>query len=33
MVDDRARQAMLDFVRSGKGLVSYHSSNNASGDG
>jgi hypothetical protein len=27
--DDRARQAMLDFVRSGKGLVSYHSSNNA----
>lgn len=27
--DDRARQAMLDFVRSGKGLVSYHASNNA----
>jgi hypothetical protein len=27
--DDRARQAMLDFVRNGKGLVSYHSSNNA----
>jgi len=27
--DYRARQAMLDFVRSGKGLVSYHSSNNA----
>jgi len=27
--DDRARQAMLDFVRSGKGLVSYHSANNA----
>jgi hypothetical protein len=27
--DDRARQAMLDFVRNGKGLVSYHASNNA----
>ncbi|MGO8788180.1 MAG: ThuA domain-containing protein [Terriglobia bacterium] len=27
--DERARQAMLDFVRTGKGLVSYHSSNNA----
>jgi hypothetical protein len=27
--DDRARQALLDFVRSGKGLVSYHASNNA----
>ena len=27
--DNRARQAMLDFVRTGKGLVSYHSSNNA----
>ncbi len=27
--DDRARQAMLDFVRNGKGLVSYHSANNA----
>ncbi len=27
--DDRARQALLDFVRNGKGLVSYHSSNNA----
>jgi type 1 glutamine amidotransferase len=27
--DDRTRQAMLDFVRNGKGLVSYHSSNNA----
>lgn len=26
---DRARQAMLDFVRNGKGLVSYHASNNA----
>lgn len=27
--DYRARQAMLDFVRNGKGLVSYHASNNA----
>jgi len=27
--DNRARQAMLDFVRSGKGLVCYHASNNA----
>ena len=27
--DNRARQAMLDFVRNGKGLVSYHSANNA----
>lgn len=27
--DYRARQAMLDFVRNGKGLVSYHSANNA----
>jgi len=27
--DDRARQALLDFVRNGKGLVSYHSANNA----
>ena len=27
--DDRVRQAMLDFVRDGKGLVSYHASNNA----
>jgi len=27
--DDRAREAMLDFVRNGKGLVSYHASNNA----
>jgi hypothetical protein len=27
--DDRARQAMLDFVRNGKGLVCYHASNNA----
>lgn len=27
--DEGARQAMLDFVRNGKGLVSYHSANNA----
>jgi type 1 glutamine amidotransferase len=27
--DARAREAMLDFVRTGKGLVSYHASNNA----
>lgn len=27
--DDRARQAMLDFMGNGKGLVSYHASNNA----
>src|ERR1039458_10309899 len=27
--DHRAREAMLDFVRNGKGLVSYHSANNA----
>lgn len=27
--DSRAREALLDFVRSGKGLVSYHASNNA----
>ena len=27
--DYRAREAMLDFVRNGKGLVSYHSANNA----
>jgi type 1 glutamine amidotransferase len=27
--DERARQAMLDFVRSGKGLVCYHASNGA----
>lgn len=27
--DDRARQALLDYVRNGKGLVSYHASNNA----
>ena len=27
--DDRARESMLDFVRTGKGLVSYHASNNA----
>jgi len=27
--DDRARQAMLDYVRNGNGLVSYHASNNA----
>jgi type 1 glutamine amidotransferase len=27
--DDRAREAMLDFVRNGKGLVSYHAANNA----
>jgi type 1 glutamine amidotransferase len=27
--DSRAREAMLDFVRNGKGLVSYHASNNA----
>jgi uncharacterized protein len=27
--DDRARQAILDFVRNGKGVVSYHASNNA----
>ena len=27
--DERARSAMLDFVRNGKGLVSYHSANNA----
>jgi len=27
--DDRARQALLDFVRGGKGLVCYHASNNA----
>lgn len=27
--DERARQAMLDFVRNGKGLVSYHAANNA----
>jgi hypothetical protein len=27
--DDGARQALLDFVRNGKGVVSYHSSNNA----
>jgi type 1 glutamine amidotransferase len=27
--DNRAREAMLDFVRNGKGLVSYHASNNA----
>jgi len=27
--DNRARQAMLDFVRNGKGLVSYHAANNA----
>jgi hypothetical protein len=27
--DARAREAMLDFVRNGKGLVSYHASNNA----
>jgi type 1 glutamine amidotransferase len=27
--DARARAALLDFVRTGKGLVSYHASNNA----
>ena len=27
--DNRAREAMLDFVRNGKGLVCYHASNNA----
>jgi hypothetical protein len=27
--DYRPREAMLDFVRNGKGLVSYHASNNA----
>ena len=27
--DEGARQALLDFVRNGKGLVSYHASNNA----
>ena len=27
--DVRAREAMLDFVRNGKGLVCYHASNNA----
>jgi type 1 glutamine amidotransferase len=27
--DARAREALLDFVRNGKGLVSYHASNNA----
>jgi len=27
--DDRARQAMLDFVRNGKGFVCYHHSDNA----
>lgn len=27
--DFRAREALLDFVRNGKGLVSYHASNNA----
>ncbi len=27
--DDRARQAMLDYVRNGKALVCYHASNNA----
>jgi type 1 glutamine amidotransferase len=27
--DNRTRQALLDYVRSGKGVVSYHSSNNA----
>jgi len=27
--DESARQALLDFVRNGKGLVSYHASNNA----
>jgi len=27
--DARAREAMLDFVRTGRGLVSYHASNNA----
>jgi len=27
--DDRARQALIEFVRNGKGLVSYHASNNA----
>jgi len=27
--DNRARQAMLDYVRDGKGLVSFHSANNA----
>lgn len=27
--DARAREALLDFVRTGKGLVSYHASNNA----
>ena len=27
--DDRARQAMLDFVRNGKGIVFYHAANNA----
>lgn len=27
--DDRARQAMLNFVRNGKGIVVYHASNNA----
>ncbi len=27
--DERARQAMLEFVRNGKGLVSYHAANNA----
>jgi type 1 glutamine amidotransferase len=27
--DDRARQAMLDFVRNGRGIVIYHASNNA----
>ncbi len=27
--DEKARNAMLDFVRKGKGLVSYHAANNA----
>jgi type 1 glutamine amidotransferase len=27
--DNRARQAMLDFVRNGKGIVFYHAANNA----
>ena len=27
--DDRVREAMLDFVRNGKGIVFYHSANNA----
>jgi len=27
--DNRARQALLDYVRAGKGVVSYHAANNA----